>query len=333
MNKEKGSGRHFIQEESDTKVVNVGEPDSINYLDTFKFDFPNQTEFLEMQFCGDMFQTMSKVVNLLKRSTNKDDLLLNLEFFGPGIAKIFYKIKLFVMNSLEGMIINTKQQDRYLPHRQEQIAKVGLLGLFFEFLGHIQADANTETERAHEYYQKLSESLVFSISSVRRYNNCLNLLFDTLHDVVINNCDNQVISNQHLFLLQSFIHIDNLPTLLIAIFKDEQFQSDNYEIHQEVLYKRVFECKRFPPVVRFFIKKFLKDPKHKYIYVLRKLCVIDDNPMPINQIAVFNSVYGPDVPKGEHRLDVQYDLEDDLIRFIFYRRNGSSFDAGIRELK
>ena len=65
INKEKGSGRHFIQEESDTKVVHVGQPDSINCLDTFKFDYPNNTEFLEMQFCGDMFQTMSKVVNLL----------------------------------------------------------------------------------------------------------------------------------------------------------------------------------------------------------------------------------------------------------------------------
>jgi len=59
-----------------------------------------------------------------------------------------------------------------------------------------------------------------------------------------------------------------------------------------------------------------KDPKQKYMFLLRSLCVIQSCPLPLNQIAVFHAIYEDQEKKGPHRFEIEYEGAE--MSFIFY---------------
>ena len=123
--------------------------------------------------------------------------------------------------------------------------------------------------------------LEFNISFIPQCTCLINLLFDTIIQICNQNSENQELASNYLNLIQEYIQNDKFCDLLIAIFKDENFEIQN-EIHNEVMYKEVYECEKFPEIISFFIDMYIKDPHEKYLYILWKLCVIENNPLPIN---------------------------------------------------
>ena len=49
--------------------------------------------------------------------------------------------------------------------------------------------------------------------------------------------------------------VENIPKLLIVVFKDKEFEANKKEIHSETLYQRIYEFDRFAPIVEFFANK------------------------------------------------------------------------------
>jgi hypothetical protein len=78
------------------------------------------------------------------------------------------------------------------------------------------------------------------------------------------------------------------------------------EIHNEVMFKKVYECEKFPSIMSFFIEMYIKDPCAKYCYIIRKLCVINNNPLILNQLAVFKAIFKD---RGFKPLQLDYKYE------------------------
>jgi hypothetical protein len=51
------------------------------------------------------------------------------------------------------------------------------------------------------------------------------------------------------------VFVPNLPAFLIAIFKNRSGSLNRKEIHTEIMYRRIFDDKKFSDVVGFFIDK------------------------------------------------------------------------------
>ena len=144
-------------------------------------------------------------------------------------------------------------------------------------------EEHARDQRAFE--EKLKEKLHFSISSISEYSNVLVLIFDTLYALVYKQKDASSLTIFHIKTLEHFVFVDNLPTLLMTIFGSKGLISNRNEIHNEILYQRVFEqSENFSPQVTFFINKLKEEADPKYIYVLRKICVISGSPLPLIQV-------------------------------------------------
>jgi hypothetical protein len=55
--------------------------------------------------------------------------------------------------------------------------------------------------------------------------------------------------------MQKYVFVENISKVLIAIFKDKDFEMNKKDIHSEILYRRIFEYEKFTPIVHFFVKK------------------------------------------------------------------------------
>jgi hypothetical protein len=93
---------------------------------------------------------------------------------------------------------------------------------------------------------------------------------------------------------QNFYFVDNCPALLISTFKDKNFDINKKEIHKEMLYRRVYEIDRFEPVVKYFIEKVKDTKETDFLFILRKMCIIDGNPLPLVQNLILDTLYGDD---------------------------------------
>lgn len=118
--------------------------------------------------------------------------------------------------------------------------------------------------------------------------------------------------------------------MLITIFKDDNFEEQK-EIHNEIMFKQVYECEKFPPIINFFIDMYIKDPNARYCFILWKLCVIDSNPLIINQLAIFKAIFKDKEP-GPHRIDYEYEAKSLDIIFVQYSKDGSVRRIAVRDL-
>lgn len=49
-------------------MLSLGTPCELNKLDTFKFLFPEDEEFLEINYCADTMQSLHNILNKLKEA-------------------------------------------------------------------------------------------------------------------------------------------------------------------------------------------------------------------------------------------------------------------------
>lgn len=63
------------------------------------------------------------------------------------------------------------------------------------------------------------------------------------------------------------------------------------EIHSELLYRRVFEISKFEPIIEYFTEKLKYEKSKSSVYILRKMCMIDGNPLPLVQKRLLDLLY------------------------------------------
>lgn len=244
----------------------VREPCPINLYDTFNLVFPKDDTYKELVFSKDSFLQFEFYIKDMKRAT---DLISYLESVSNGFYRMFLRIFKFITNNLEGRTNADYDINEIVDYRQEMIAKVGILSLIFEFL-EILLEFQGESDE-EEWSEQMNNVFKLSRSESNDFGSTLELIFETLHNLLINNSVNQTSASVYIETMQQFVFVSNISKVLIAIFKDKQFEMNKKEIHTEILYRRIYEYERFQPIVLSFVQKLKKTKKDQYLYILRKI--------------------------------------------------------------
>jgi hypothetical protein len=112
-------------------------------------------------------------------------------------------------------------------------------------------------------------------------------------------------------VLQKFSYVEGCTSLLIEIFKDKRFELNKKEVHVELLYKRVYEYDRFEESIVYFTERVKKHREFNILMILRKMCIIDGNPLPLVQDEIFKALY------GSQDFNTKYTLEADEISSLW----------------
>ena len=82
--------------------------------------------------------------------------------------------------------------------------------------------------------------------------------------------------------IQKYIDFNNSPKLIIEILNDRTYSLNRKEIHGELSYLKIYEFEKYKPLLEFFVKKLNpQDRNPRYLLMLRKMCKIDKNPLPM----------------------------------------------------
>jgi hypothetical protein len=256
----------FNDDSNETVPLVVRNASLINLFDTFNLVFPNDDTYRELFFSKDSFLQFQFYIKEMKRT---DDLVNYLEHISHAIYKMFLKLHKFITNNLEGRINADYDVDEIVDYRQEMIAKVGILSLMFDFFG-ILLDFQGDNDE-DEWSEQINQIFKIDSSDSSDFDSTLELVFELLHNLLIDNSVNQTAASINIETMQHFVFVPNISKVLIAIFKDKQFEMNKKEIHREILYRRIYEYDRFQPIVLSFVEKLKKTRKDQYIYILRKI--------------------------------------------------------------
>ena len=264
------------------KKLLINKPNRNNTFDSFKFIIPKEDEYMELSLCIDSREYIQSFASKLETSSN---ILDTLEMLKEGISKVFLKLLEFMQNKLKGKVRPEYKIGEIIPHRQEMIAKVGILKALFELLdlvSHNLADGEEE---------ELLRILEIDEDDFEGFDDMLEVLIKTIHTASINNSTNVTMAIANMHTVQRFVFVEGCTSLLIDIFKDKNFELNKKEIHSELLYRRVFEIRRFEKVAMYFISRVreIRDPNS--LLLLRKMCIIDGNPLPLVQDKILEELY------------------------------------------
>lgn len=263
-----GGSKTRVFEESTNQTVPLVVRDvcPINKYDTFNLVFPKDDTYRELVFCKDTYLHIKTFLASLEET---EEVLDQMSGISHGLFKTFSNIYKFLTNSLEGRINADYDIGEIVEYRQEMIAKVGILIQIFDFLKaceDLQGDQSEEqwaNDMIHIFRLPKSES--------NEFESVLEIVFETLHTLFINNARNQYVASKNIELMQQFVFVPNISKVLIAIFKDKQFEMNKKEIHTEILYRRIYEYDRFQPIVESFVQKLKRTRQSEYVYILRKI--------------------------------------------------------------
>ena len=267
----------------DKKKVVITFPSKTNLTDTFKMIIPKEDEYLELSLCIDSREYIDSFSDRLVKSEN---VINELKTIKEGISKVLLKIMDFIQNKLMGKIRSDYDVGEIVPHRQEMVAKVGILNNIFYLLSLINRnmyDFDTNDD--------ILETLEISEEDFEGYSDLLEILLRSIHVAVMDNPINLLQSIHYINVIQNFVFVSGCSALLIDMFKDKSFELNKKEIHSELLYRRIFELDRFESTVDFFVNKLSKEKDFKYLTILRKMCIIDGNPLPLVQDKILDSLY------------------------------------------
>lgn len=264
------------------KQLFLTEPFKNNTFDAFKFIIPKEDEYMELSLCIDSREYIQSFALKLERSTN---ILDTLEVLKEGISKVFLKLLEFMQNKLKGKVRPEYKIGEIIPHRQEMIAKVGILKALFELLDLISYNFIEGEE------DELIRVLEIDGEDFEGFEDMLEVIIKTVHTSAINNPTNVTMAIAHLHSIERFVFVEGCTSLLIDIFKDKNFELNKKEIHSELLYRRVFEIKRFEKVGMYFISRVREFRDPNSLLLLRKMCIIDGNPLPLMQDAILDHLY------------------------------------------
>ena len=252
-------------------------------MDTFKMIIPKEDEYLELSLCIDSREYIDSFSDKLVKSEN---VINELRTIKEGISKVLLKIMDFIQNKLMGKIRSDYDVGEIVPHRQEMVAKVGILNNIFYLLSLINRnmyDFDADDE--------ILEVLEISEEDFEGYSDLLEILLRAIHVAVMDNPINLLQSIHYINVIQNFVFVSGCSALLIDMFKDKNFQINKKEIHSELIYRRIFELDRFENTIDFFVNKLCKEKDFKYLTILRKMCIIDGNPLPLVQSRILDSLY------------------------------------------
>lgn len=167
----------------DKKKVMIGNPSKTNLFDTFKFIIPKEEEYLELSLCIDSREYIESFSERLVKSEN---VIHELKKIKEGISKVYLKIMEFIQNKLKGKIRADNHVGQIVPHRQDMVAKVGILNSIFHLLSLINRNMYENSP-----YQILEE-LEISDLDFDGFSNLLEVLLKTIHVSVIRNTTNLV---------------------------------------------------------------------------------------------------------------------------------------------
>jgi hypothetical protein len=256
-----------------------------NLFDTFKFVVPKEEEYLELTFSIDARQCIEIVALRLLNSQSVNETLEKLK---ESFSKVLLKIMDFMLNQLQGRIRVDYNIGEIIPHRQIMIAKLGILDTVLYILTLIQNNIK-EPRNTKEYLGKMA----IPSDAFDGYKNLLEVIIKTLHVSILNNQVNTIRLIKQMYTVQDFIFVKGCPSFLIDIFKDSNFELNKKEIHWGQLYRRIYEIDRFEEVIKYLVKKLIAEDNYIYLVILRKMCIIDDNPLPMVQKSIFELLYKP----------------------------------------
>jgi hypothetical protein len=113
-------------------------------FDTFKFIIPKEDEYMELSLCLDSREYIEGFYSKLVDTSNFLKRLLSVK---AGLSKVLYKLLDFMLNKLPGKIRSEYSIGQIVPHRQEMIAKVGILGQVINLFGLISEKALSENSQ------------------------------------------------------------------------------------------------------------------------------------------------------------------------------------------
>lgn len=257
--------------------------DTTNVFDTFKFIIPKEDEYMELSLCLDSREYIDGFYSKLIDTNHFSKKLVGVK---AGLSKVLYTLLDFMLNKLPGKIRSEYSLGQIVPHRQEMVAKVGILGQVISLFGLINEKALSENKQEEFLLMTELDSDEFGgLDSLPE------VMIKTLHVIVINNPINVAQCVKNMSIIQRFTFVEGCTSLLIDIFKDKSFELNKKEIHSELLYRRIFEIERFREVIEYFTTKIREVREFNILMILRKMCIIDGNPLPLVQEEIFKKLY------------------------------------------
>mmetsp|Transcript_1653 Transcript_1653/g.2058 ORF Transcript_1653/g.2058 Transcript_1653/m.2058 type:complete len:123 (+) Transcript_1653:258-626(+) len=114
-----------------TKKAIIKKPNKNNAFDTFKIIIPKDDKYLELSMCTDSREYIDTFVKILENCTEVEDYLDNVK---EGISSLLIDLMDFMKNQQTGKIRKDYSVGQLVPHRQNMISRVGILGSIFKFL-------------------------------------------------------------------------------------------------------------------------------------------------------------------------------------------------------
>ena len=266
---------------SNIKKLVLGEQDEDNNVDSFKFIIPKDDEYLELSVCIDLRKVIKVYISKLKTNLV---FWMTLKELVEAVSQKLIILNEFMQNKLKGKMRAEYKFGEIIPHRQEMIAKVGILKALFKLLDLVLS----ETPKGGT---TLLSDLQRDKDNYGRYENMFEALIETIHTATKNNPTNVAMAIAKIDQIQMFVSVNGCTDLLISLFKDKHFELNKKEIHSEFLYRRVYEIERFKKVAMHFITRVKKKRDSISLTLLRKMCIIDRNPLPHVQELILKELY------------------------------------------
>ena len=220
------------------------------------------------------------------------------------------------------MILSDYPVGEIVHSRQDKLLKRGITRQLIKLLKQMLPENqgfgdDIDEEQEAEWQADIAHRLHFNVDEITQFQDNLTLILATLQTLISNSRDAQLLGLKYFRVLQRYVFVENLPALLITIFKNKNALLSKREIHSETLYKRNFDDLRFTDIVDFFIRELIERNNPSYIYVLRKICIIDGMPLPRIQYKIYEDIFDEDMPHGPYRFGVDYNEEGTIV-FIDY---------------
>ena len=178
-----------------------------------------------------------------------------------------------------------------IPYRQKMTSKIGIdisIYKFLEVLVESNAWGNEE-----EFQNNIVNSFTIISKSFTKYTNLIDLIFDVIHLIVLDNKESKKNALANVMILQNFIFISKLPAIFGVLFGYSTNSAHNHQ-NKKRLYNRIYKFNKIKPILDQYIQSMKTTNNKKYIVILRKLWVIAEDPLPLVQDYVFDQIYDKD---------------------------------------
>ena len=269
--------------DDDFKKCIISQQSKQNMNDSFKVIIPKEEKYLEISIWIDSREYIQLFIDKLEISS---DFLNTLTYVKERLSKDFIKILEFIQNQLPGKVRSDFTIGQLVPHRQDMVAKVGIIFQICKLLTLIATNLNFNENR-----DKILSKLAISPVEFDKFENLLEVIIKTLDLILVDNPRNITQCQAFVNTIQEFWYVRGWTDLLINIFKNKEYELNRKEIHSEFIYKRIYEIEKFNSAIMFFTENMMKEREHRYIRLLRKFWVINENPLPLVQNEILNKLY------------------------------------------